>query len=436
MSSAHTLVDRRTLLNHRNGRCDRHGLIGLLVVRHRVGAAGLTGGAFDKIVPLATAAPAAIRPRRPATPSVPAPARDSDAGQGGRDAAGLSKERSLTLYRQMGTSRRWETAMKDLFVSGEDNLYGAFHTYVGEEAVAVGVIAALNDDDYIASTHRGHGHLIAKGGDINKMSAEIFFKSTGYNRGYGGSMHITDMSPRHHGHERHRRRQLLHGGRGRPARRCAARRRWAWPSTATAQPPRPTTSAPSERRQPQGAGALRQREQLPYMGVPMALTVPTMTCPSSPRAWTSRITSWTATTCRRCMTPRPKAVAWARAGKGPSVIEAITYAGTTTRLCRWSRGAGRRDGPAIPHRRRGAPVDPARSHRAGTLMRLLARGVTDESALGAIDREIDAAVEASIAFARSSPDPAPEDGVRHTYASGTAPATQFFNRTAIASRLT
>ena len=55
-------------------------------------------------------------------------------------------------------------------------------------------MGALNDDDYIASTHRGHGHLIAKGGDLNKMSAEIFFKETGYNKGYGGSMHITDMS--------------------------------------------------------------------------------------------------------------------------------------------------------------------------------------------------------------------------------------------------
>ena len=67
-------------------------------------------------------------------------------------------------------------------------------TYVGEEAIAAGVMGVLNDDDYIASTHRGHGHLIAKGGDLNKMSAEIFFRETGYNKGYGGSMHITDMS--------------------------------------------------------------------------------------------------------------------------------------------------------------------------------------------------------------------------------------------------
>ena len=60
--------------------------------------------------------------------------------------------------------------------------------------LAVGVIGALNDDDFIASTHRGHGHLIAKEGDLNRMSAEIFHKESGYNKGYGGSMHITDMS--------------------------------------------------------------------------------------------------------------------------------------------------------------------------------------------------------------------------------------------------
>ena len=62
------------------------------------------------------------------------------------------------------------------------------------EASAVGVMAALNEDDYIASNHRGHAHLIAKGGDINKMSAELMFKESGYNKGFGGSMHITDAS--------------------------------------------------------------------------------------------------------------------------------------------------------------------------------------------------------------------------------------------------
>jgi pyruvate dehydrogenase E1 component alpha subunit len=67
---------------------------------------------------------------------------------------------------------------------------GFVHLYLGQEAIASGVCAALNDDDYITSTHRGHGHIIAKGGELSKMMAELYGKVTGYNKGKGGSMHI------------------------------------------------------------------------------------------------------------------------------------------------------------------------------------------------------------------------------------------------------
>jgi pyruvate dehydrogenase E1 component alpha subunit len=70
---------------------------------------------------------------------------------------------------------------------------GSVHLYCGEEAIAVGVCEALNDDDYITSTHRGHGHLIAKGGDVERMYAELFAKATGYNGGKGGSMHMAAL---------------------------------------------------------------------------------------------------------------------------------------------------------------------------------------------------------------------------------------------------
>jgi TPP-dependent pyruvate/acetoin dehydrogenase alpha subunit len=108
----------------------------------------------------------------------------------------LSNEKLLDMYTKMLKSRWWEEGMKDLFlgINPNDRMYGVCHLYIGEEAVAGGVIAALNDDDYVASHHRGHGHLINKGGDLNKMSAEMFFREGGYNKGYGGSMHITDMS--------------------------------------------------------------------------------------------------------------------------------------------------------------------------------------------------------------------------------------------------
>ena len=71
--------------------------------------------------------------------------------------------------------------------------FGVAHAYSGEEAVAVGVCSALRQDDWIASTHRGHGHMIAKGADLKKMVAELFGKKTGYCKGKGGSMHIADL---------------------------------------------------------------------------------------------------------------------------------------------------------------------------------------------------------------------------------------------------
>jgi pyruvate dehydrogenase E1 component alpha subunit len=106
----------------------------------------------------------------------------------------IPKDKLVDMYSKMLKCRWWEEGIKEQFLAGKDGLYGAFHIYVGEEAVAVGSIAALNDDDYIASTHRGHGHLIAKGGDLNKMTAEMYFRETGYNKGFGGSMHLTDAS--------------------------------------------------------------------------------------------------------------------------------------------------------------------------------------------------------------------------------------------------
>jgi acetoin:2,6-dichlorophenolindophenol oxidoreductase subunit alpha len=80
--------------------------------------------------------------------------------------------------------------VKDLFAAGE--MPGFVHLYLGQEAVAVGACTPLNDDDFITSTHRGHGHIIAKGGDVKLMMAELYGKATGYNKGKGGSMHIAD----------------------------------------------------------------------------------------------------------------------------------------------------------------------------------------------------------------------------------------------------
>jgi pyruvate dehydrogenase E1 component alpha subunit len=95
------------------------------------------------------------------------------------------------LYTTMLRIRRFEETVQRLNKQGR--LSGFVHLYIGEEAVAAGACAALSPGDWITSTHRGHGHLIARGGDIRKMMAELMGKALGYSRGKGGSMHIADL---------------------------------------------------------------------------------------------------------------------------------------------------------------------------------------------------------------------------------------------------
>ena len=103
----------------------------------------------------------------------------------------LTKNELLRTYRVMKTIREFEERVHLEFAAGE--IPGFVHLYAGEEASAAGVCAHLSNDDYIASTHRGHGHCIAKGVDVHGMMAELFGRSSGLCRGKGGSMHIADL---------------------------------------------------------------------------------------------------------------------------------------------------------------------------------------------------------------------------------------------------
>lgn len=103
----------------------------------------------------------------------------------------IPNEKLIEMYTTMVRIRAFEERASKEYAAG--NLPGMMHVYIGEEAVATGACANLNPDDYITSTHRGHGHLIAKGGKPDRMMAELFGKKTGYNKGKGGSMHIADM---------------------------------------------------------------------------------------------------------------------------------------------------------------------------------------------------------------------------------------------------
>lgn len=105
---------------------------------------------------------------------------------------GLDRETALALHRTMVEIRMFETRVEELFLAGK--LPGFVHTYIGQEAIASGVCARLRPDDYITSTHRGHGHAIAKGIPLRSMMAELYGKEAGVCRGRGGSMHVADFS--------------------------------------------------------------------------------------------------------------------------------------------------------------------------------------------------------------------------------------------------
>lgn len=108
------------------------------------------------------------------------------------EVAPVTRELVLDLHRRMVRIRRFEESAGKLVESGD--MPGFLHLYVGQEAVAAGVMSVLTDDDQITSTHRGHGHAIAKGAEFRPMFAELYGKTTGYCKGRGGSMHIVDMN--------------------------------------------------------------------------------------------------------------------------------------------------------------------------------------------------------------------------------------------------
>ena len=106
--------------------------------------------------------------------------------------ADLTNASALAIHRTMVRIRVFETRVTELFAAGR--LPGFVHTYLGQEAIAAAVCENLTGDDYITSTHRGHGHAIAKGMSTDRLMAELFGRETGANRGRGGSMHVADFS--------------------------------------------------------------------------------------------------------------------------------------------------------------------------------------------------------------------------------------------------
>lgn len=339
--------------------------------------------------------------------------------------ADLPKEKLADIYRRMVTSRKWETKMKDLFVGGKDGLYGAFHAYVGEEAIAMGVCAALEDTDYIASTHRGHGHVIAKGGDINKMSAEIFMRSTGTCKGFGGSMHIAEVD------------KGILGANGIVGSGWYIGAGGAYAAKVKGQGQVSVAFAgEGAAASPYFFSALRSAKNysLPFIAVIennwQAITIPSNTShPVDPSSYAlgagipAKVIDGNDVAV--VYAAAKEAVDRARAGDGPTCIEARTY--------RWydhSGFAGAKEGIdaawGLPYRsdsevQMWVDNDPIKRYKTF----LLERNLFTEDELAAIDSDVDAAVEESVEFARSSPRTVPEDGVLNVFEGVRLPAAQF-----------
>ena len=321
------------------------------------------------------------------------------------EAPALTKEQMLQMYRQMWEIRRFDSRALELYREGQ--MRGTTHPYIGMEAVGVGVCAALRPDDTITSTHRGHGHCIAKGGDIKQMMAELLGKETGYCRGKGGSMHIADVDRGILGAN-----GIVGGGMGIAT--------GAALSSKVLGTDRANVCF-------FGDGALNQGVLHEACNLSAIWKLPVIfVCENNQYAMSARADRFTSVpdpsvravaygipgvsvdgmdilAVHRAAT---EAVARARAGDGPSFIVATTY-----------RYFGHHVGDPLNYRDK-AEVDEWRKKDpiAAFKAYLLEQGVLDEAEAERIEQDVVARVEEAIEFARSSPDPSPEILMEDIYA--------------------
>jgi len=315
----------------------------------------------------------------------------------------LSRERMIDLLGQMERIRVFEETAEQLYMRGM--IHGTMHLSIGQEASAVGAIAALDPTDYILSTHRGHGHCLAKGADPGRMMAEFMGKETGYCRGLGGSMHIADVEGGNLGAN-----GIVAGGIP-----IAVGVGW---------------SMKAQRRREVclvffGDGASNEGAfhealvcasiwRLPIiffcennhyaMSLPVQAGVPTRDISARAAAYDIPGLSVDGNNLLAVYEATAAAVARARAGQGPTLIEAKTY--------RW-RGHSKSDRnlyrtqDEIQSWRERDPIARFRSH-------LIGAGLLNESEAKAITRTARQLIDASVTFAEQSPEPDPailEDAV-------------------------
>lgn len=387
-----------------------------------MGTAGATAAAVSVAGPAAIGEAAWQQPAKPGRMTLNVPQSPDTT------VAALPKAKLQEMYVSMFKSRRWEEGVKDNTLGGKDGIYGACHAYVGEEAVAAGVSANLNKDDWIVSTHRGHGHLIAKGGDLNKMSAEIYAKSDGYNKGFGGSMHITDLSLGILG---------MNGIVGASWYIGAGAAYYA--KVKGTKQVAIAYAGDGAANSPYFFSAVRNAviHQLPVifvvennmyqMTVPMWATVPTGDVSNYTQGLPLPSVSTDGMDVNYVYAFAKEAIDRARAGNGPSVIEFKTYryydhfgfAGAKIgQLGSWGLPI-QPDGELQAYIQR----DPIPKFRAF----LTDRKLFTDAELKTIESDVQKAVDASFEFARKSPVPKQQDGLTNVYSKGSVPATQFWN---------
>jgi acetoin:2,6-dichlorophenolindophenol oxidoreductase subunit alpha len=299
--------------------------------------------------------------------------------------------------------RAFEERALELVKTGE--IVGGIHPYLGEEAVAVGVCAALRPDDQITSTHRGHGHVLAKGADPSRMLAELCGRVTGLNRGRGGSMHAADVGVGILGAN------AIVGG----AAPIAAGAAWAAQRKGSGQVV--VTFF--------GDGALNQGVLLETMNLAALWRLPLIfVCENNGYATTMPTAGAVAGTAAgragafglpsACVdgmdvvavhAAAAGAVRTARDGAGPTLIEALTYRFGPHHTIERKIRLNYRTKEEIDQWRQRDPLD-LQAARIGARER------------ERIDTEITAVIDAAVEFARSSPDPEPKDALAYLYASG------------------
>lgn len=319
----------------------------------------------------------------------------------------LEPRQLLEMYRKMVMIRRFDHRAVEEFHA--DNIPGVVHAYIGQEAVAVGVCAALRRDDRIASTHRGHGHTIAKGADIKLMMAELFGRSNGYCHGKGGSMHIADFSVGMLG---------ANGivGAGLPIATGAAL------AARLEGSDRVAVAFFGDGGSNEGAfhGSLNLASiwKLPIIyvcennrwavSVPASYGLAVEDVAARAAAYNMPGVTVDGTDVLAVYETAEQAVRRARAGVGPTLVECKTY--------RWRIHSEQRGNPPDPRPQAEIDMGPQHDPIRAFATQLLVQGIATTATLQQLDTEVEAAVEEAIAFAKASPLPRPEDALLDVFA--------------------